>query len=42
MARKSPARRLRGKPLKRLRFPGLESGWKVAGKRLATFYTESG
>ena len=29
--------RLRGKPLKRLRFPGLESGWKVAGKWLATF-----
>ena len=29
--------RLRGKPLKRLRFLGLESGWKVAGKWLATF-----
>ena len=29
--------RLLGKPLKRLRFSGLESGWKVAGKWLATF-----
>ena len=29
--------RLRGKPLKRLCFPGVESGWKLAGKWLATF-----
>jgi hypothetical protein len=29
--------RLRGKPLKRLRFRWLEAGWKEAGNRLAIF-----
>ena len=37
IAREPPGWAMRGKPLKRLRFPGLESGWKVAGIRLATF-----
>ena len=36
-AKIAQALQLRGKLLKRIGFLGLESGWKVAGKWLATF-----